>query len=294
MLVCFDIGGSAIKMALINEGNELLEKKSLEVKNDIDYLFGVMSEQVNHYKTLYPIEGIAISAPGAVDVESGIIYGTSAIPVIHGPNFKTELQARTGLAVAIENDANCAALAEMYYGAAKDNQDVCVFVIGTGVGGTIVKDKKVHHGNALHGGEFGYMLIPTKEGYGTLSHVGAVGALVRRGKEIFQDEAINGRKIFELASHDERAKTLVDEFYTYLAMGTINIQYIYNPEKILFGGAVSEREDFIERIKEKMQEIQDRNYGNAQIWTPMETCQFKNDANLLGAKVNFLQMKGEC
>src|SRR5699024_1216495 len=102
--------------------------------------------------------GIAISAPGAV-TDGGMINGGSAIPYIHGPNIKAMIETRTGLTVHIENDANCVALAEIWKGAAKTKKDVAVVVIGTGIGGALVKDGVIHKGGNLHGGEFGYMIL---------------------------------------------------------------------------------------------------------------------------------------
>lgn len=102
---------------------------------------------------------MAISAPGAVDSVVGTIGGSSELPYIHGPNFKVILNKMTNLPIEIENDANCAALGECWGGAAMDANDSAFVVCGTGIGGALIKDKKIHTGIHKHGGEFGYCFI---------------------------------------------------------------------------------------------------------------------------------------
>lgn len=87
----------------------------------------------------YKLIGAAFSLPGAVDDAAGIIGGTSALPYIHDFPIKRALGEKLFLPVAMENDANCAALGEAWLGVAKFCQDVVFLVIGTGVGGAVVK-----------------------------------------------------------------------------------------------------------------------------------------------------------
>lgn len=95
------------------------------------------------------IQGVAISSPGAVNKNTGVIEGASALPYIHGFNIQSELETLFALPVSIENDANCAALAEVAFGAAKGCTTALLLVLGTGVGGAVVIDGKVHHGEHL-------------------------------------------------------------------------------------------------------------------------------------------------
>ena len=242
------------------------------------------------------IAGVAISAPGGVDSDTGVIGGASALPCIHGPNFKKIFGEDLGINVELENDANCAALGEVWRGSAKDNRDVLFVVCGTGIGGAVIKDKKIHKGNNLHGGEFGYFILEAdKNGedsrFRTWSEVGATGALTRKVAKLkgLSDDEIDGRKIFELAeSGDEDCIKAIDEFYFNNAVGIFNLQYTYDPEKIVIGGAISSREDFIDRINEKLDTIMNK-IADAKVRPVIEKCKFENDANLLGALFNYLQ-----
>lgn len=202
--------------------------------------------------------GVALSMPGAINTETGVIGGGSAIPYIHGPNVKELLQEKTGLTVELENDANCAGLAEGWIGAAKDVSDYVCLVIGSGNGGALVLNKKIHHGKNLHGGEFGYMLMenyleqPPGENW---SSVASTGGLVRHvAKRKGMDEAsLDGKRVFEMADEgDYDVQDEIQKFIKRLAVGIFNIQYAIDPEKILIGGAISSREKLIDGLNEQL------------------------------------------
>ncbi|MCF0146867.1 MAG: ROK family protein [Clostridium sp.] len=295
--IVFDIGGSSVKYAIMTEEGEFIKKGSYKsIRKDFDGFKSSMISEIEKAKEEYNIAGVAISAPGGVDSDTGLIGGASALPCIHGPNFKKLFGADLGLTLEIENDANCAALGEVWRGSAKDNNDVLFVVCGTGIGGAVIKDKKIHKGNNLHGGEFGYFILEAdKNGedsnFKTWSQVGATGALARNVanlKGISEDE-IDGRKIFELAeSGDADCIKAIDDFYFNNAMGIFNLQYTYDPEKIVIGGAISSREDFIDRINEKLDIIMNK-ISDAKIRPVIEKCKFENDANLMGALFHYLQ-----
>ena len=137
----FDIGGSSAKWSIINEEGMIIKSDKIKIPHTADEFFNNLSTVTNNLKSEYDLKGIAISAPGAVDSDTGMIGGASAIPYIHGPNFKEILKNSTGLNVEIENDANCAALGECWLGAGKDNKALALVVCGAGLGGAIVKDQ---------------------------------------------------------------------------------------------------------------------------------------------------------
>lgn len=290
----FDIGGSSVKHALLNEQGEIQEKGKFPVAVDWDGFLIDIVQKIKGYMSDNEISGVAISAPGAVDSSAGIIGGSSAIPYIHGPNFKKCIYEQTGILVEIENDANCAALAEVWRGAAKALNNVAFFVCGSGVGGCIVKDRRVHHGANLHGGEFGYIVLDNIDGLPkTLSDLGSTGCLVRNialRKEM-DEKLLDGIKVFELAAQgDAVCIEEINKFYYYLALGMYNIQYTYDPELIVLGGAISERADIIECLNEKMCEIL-QTITDAKIKPRISKCEFLNDANLIGALYHYLAFK---
>ncbi|MBY0099180.1 ROK family protein [Mesobacillus maritimus] len=290
-----DVGGSSIKFALMSEAGEFIERSMVPTPREgIQVFIDTIETIVKNFQNMHPLKGIALSMPGAVDVESGVIYGASAIPYIHGPNIKQLLQERTGLPVELENDANCAGLAEGWIGAAKHVQDYICIVIGTGVGGALVLDKKVRHGKNLHGGEFGFMIMEDylEQPFGvSLSSLGATGGLVKlvAKRKGMDPSLLNGKIIFEMAdSGDEDVQDEIRKFIKRLAVGILNLQYSIDPEKILIGGAISQRQDLIDGINEALAQMKNNVYN---LTIKVERCQFGNDSNLIGALYHFLQRK---
>ncbi|MGL5822072.1 MAG: ROK family protein [Sarcina sp.] len=290
MIACLDIGGTFIKVALSDRKGTLIEKGNVAVADTFELLIGNIVTWINSMKEKYEIEGVAISSPGAVDSITGIVGGASAVPCIHGPNWKEEIKVRLGLPSAIENDANCAALAEVFSGSAKDVDEMMFVVCGTGIGGAIVKNGKIHHGKHLHGGEFGYMLMEEHDGrFYNFSECASTMSFVRKVRAHYEDDSWDGVKVFEEAGKgNEVCIKAIDTFYKNLAIGIFNLQYVYDPEMILLGGAISDREDFVEKINEKLDEIL-KIVEIAKVKPNVVTCTHKKDANLIGALANFLK-----
>ncbi|SQB90630.1 transcriptional regulator/sugar kinase [Clostridium paraputrificum] len=292
--IVFDIGGSSVKWSIMSKMGDILTKDKIKVVDSVDQFFEELSKIVNINKDNFNLKGIAISSPGAVDSITGIVGGASTIPYIHGPNFKEILKEKTGLDVAIENDANCAALGECWLGAAKEENDCAFVVCGSGIGGAIVKDKKVHTGIHKHGGEFGYCIVDYdkdgEEKYLTWSRVGSTSALARAisQRKGLEEKDIDGLKAFQLYDEgDIIAVEEVNKYFRYMAIGIYNIQYTYDPEVIVLGGAISEREGYIESINEKLDEIMCNN-TDGKIKPIVKKCIHGNDANMIGALYNLL------
>jgi predicted NBD/HSP70 family sugar kinase len=291
-----DLGGSAIKFALMKEDGNFVEKGSVKTPQEgIQSFINEVIKIVNHYENKVEIEGIALSMPGAVDVETGIIGGASAIPYIHGPNIKELLFESTGYRIELENDANCAGLAEAWIGAAKDVNDFICIVIGSGIGGVIVLDKKVRRGKNHHAGEFGCILVKDylEETLGkNWEDVASTTSLVRAvaKRKGLDWKALNGKKVFELLENgDEEVKVEVEKFIKYLAVGIFNLAYIIDPEKILIGGAISQRQELIQRINDVLATMR----GDfASLDLSVESCAYENDSNLIGALFHYMQQTG--
>ena len=289
MIACIDIGGTAIKVGVLDLQGKIVEKTSLEVNHDFNGLINSLVSFVEEAKQQYKVTGVSISSPGAVDSKTGMVNGSSAIPCIHGYNWKKIMGEATNLPISIENDANCAALAEVFNGSGQSFSDVLFLVCGTGLGGAIIHDGKIHHGKNLHGGEFGYMLMEERDGeFYNFSNVASTMSFVRKARAHFQDDSYDGIKVFEEATKgNEFCQNILDRFYLNLAKGIFNMQYFYDPEIILIGGAISQREDFIEKINEKIDYLLEK-IEIAKVKPVLGACTHKGDANLIGALANFI------
>ncbi|EKN69078.1 ROK family protein [Neobacillus bataviensis LMG 21833] len=292
-----DVGGSSIKYALMDESGAFIEKSSVPTpKMSLNMFIDTVDSIVKNFQKHHVLKGLAVSMPGAVNVETGMIEGVTALPYIHGPNMKELLRERTQLPVELENDANCAGLAEGWIGAAKDVNDFLCIVIGTGIGGAVVLDKKVRHGKNGFAGEFGYMLMedyPRRQSGETWSSLAAVGGLINqvaKRKDVDPDE-LTGKKIFALAENgDPDVRDEIEKFLHRLAVGIYNLQFIIDPEKILIGGAISHREGFVEQLNETLLQMK---YDQEGLTIQVERCKFGNDSNLIGALYHFLQRQKE-
>lgn len=286
-ILAFDIGGSSVKHGVWNE-EKLTEKDKFKTPATWEEMKNKLKTVKEKTEQRYDLEGVAFSAPGAVNQKAKQIEGISAVKYLHFFPIYQELEELFGLPVTFENDANSAALAEVWKGAARENDTVLFVVIGTGIGGAVIVNKKVHHGPHLFGGEFGYMLL---EGDKTFSDLGTAVRMARRyadRKGLSYDE-IEGKQVFELAQQgDPIAVEEVNKFYFYLAKGLYNLAYAFDPEKIIIGGGVSSMDGLIERLNIEFDDLLKRiNYNT--FLPELELCTFRNDANLIGAVYNFKQ-----
>lgn len=281
----FDFGGTSIKYGVLSENGDILEHSSFNTPNSLDALYSEIFKIKNSYD--YKFSGVALSCPGAVNTDTGFVAGVSALPYIHGPNIKKELEELLELEVHLENDANCAALAEVWLGEAQFNDDVVFIVLGTGVGGAIVKNKQIHKGKNLQAGEFGIMYFESEKGVpGTWGSV-SIGHLTSRvSKKLNRD--INGVELFNLVNKNEIISNEVKNWYSDLAKGILSIQYVYDPEKIIIGGGVSADQNIINNIQASVTNLVDK-IDSATIYPEIKSCKFNNNSNLIGALYNFLQ-----
>ena len=282
-ILSFDIGGSSVKYAVIEKTGKILAKGKKTTPQEKEEFFRLIENVAASYRRAYTIEGAGCSFPGAVDDVSGVIGGSSALPYIHDFPIRQELERRLSLSAALENDANCAALGESWLGVGKEHEDLVFLVIGTGIGGAVVKGKRIHHGKHLHGGEFGYMVSDAS--HRILSETGSTRVLAERVADAkgLPREEMDGRKAFALAdAGDADALQAVSAMYEALAMAIYNLQYAIDPEIFVLGGAVSERPGFAEEIGKRVDVIL-KDVGVARIRPIIRPAQFGNDANLLGA-----------
>ncbi len=282
-ILVFDMGGSAVnygvwaKGSLVRKGKFNTPNTWEEMKAQLQQVRASVDEE---------IEGVGISAPGAVNAQERRIDGISAIPYIHGFDIYSELEAAFGVPVTIENDANCAGMAEFYQGAGKEYQQAAFVVIGTGVGGTLFQNGELVRGAHLYGGEFGLMILDQGK---TFSQLGtAVQMAWRYCDRIGVDRTtITGEEVFQRAEDgDAIAIEEVNKFYNYLAQGLFSIQFAFDPEVIIIGGGVSAKKGLLEEVDQRLKKMLADQALND--FDPLiKLCDYRNDANLVGAAANF-------
>ncbi|MFA0442779.1 transcriptional regulator [Vibrio sp. 10N.286.49.C2] len=291
-----DFGGSAVKGAVMTRHAEIVERFTLTSHaKTYEAWLDAFTPVFEQYRIKYNILGIAVSTCGAVDVDTGIIHGGSALPYIHGFDVKSLYEDRFGLPTELENDACCAALAESWLGAGSDSNHFALVVIGTGVGGAIVTHQQIMKGHHLHGGEFGFSIMEYRDGKPiTLGYLASTLALVELAASALSVsvETLNGLKVFEMyeQQHPEIVQ-VVDQWIGYLATGLYNIQYSIDPEVIIIGGAISRRHDLLALINHKLDCIL-ADIQIAKVRPVLKVTKFGNDANLIGALKHYMNKQG--
>ncbi|MFD1465801.1 ROK family protein [Lapidilactobacillus mulanensis] len=290
-VIIFDFGGTSVKYGtwsqgqLGNHGSFVTPTTWKEMKASLSAAFTELKTKVTN------VQGVALSLPGVVDNEKGEIRGDSAIRYIHRFPIKAEFtELFDNLPVAMENDANCAALAELWQGSATDVDDALVIALGTGVGGSVIVNRQLVRGKNLVGGEFGFMQMTPE---GTWSTMGTVVRTVERYNEHSRQEPITGKELFDRAeAGDELAQSEVDKFYHYNAIGIYNLISSFNPDRVILAGGVSARQELPVVLTKRVTNLL-KWAGLSEPVVDIQVSRFSNDANLIGAVKNFMDWHPE-
>ncbi|WP_394405389.1 ROK family protein [Streptococcus sp. 20-1249] len=272
-IACFDIGGTGVKFAAIKE-KQILNKQTCPTPEKLEELVAWIEEQV---VSTSEVTAIAISLPGSVNPETGIVEGISAVPYIHGPSW-FDLLAHLQYPIFMENDANCVGLSQL--AAQEELENFACVVIGTGIGGAVVLDKKLMRGWKGYAGEFGYMLSNPLTNWSQEASTGNMVARVRRGKA---SQDWDGLAVYAAAEKgDAVCQAALQNMYDKLALGLINIFYCLGTKDIFLGGSISQNEEFIAGVRKALVAIQAVNPDIPHI-PSIKPCHFHGEANLMGA-----------
>lgn len=288
----FDVGGSAIKYALIQEDLTMIDKSSVPTPMDtLEHFIETIGEIYDRYAS--QISGIAMSMPGIIDPQKGYSYTGGALRYIDKLETVKVLQKRCPINMTIGNDAKCAANAEIGFGSLKDIQDGAVVILGTGIGGCLIKNHQVHIGRHFSAGEFSFIktncLDPISWNYAWSERNGITGLLKRVQKELETDKQMSGKEIFELANQgDEKVISAIDQFSLEVATQIFNVHIIFDCEKVAIGGGISAQPLLIKLIQKNLDNIYD-GLGFDVYKPEIVPCHFRNDANLIGALYQHLE-----
>lgn len=288
----FDWGGTYLKYALMDEKTSILEKGKVPSpkKTDTKEIFMNLIDEI---VSMFPqAEGIAISSPGILNSETGVIDVVAVFPYLSGCNIKEEFQNRYHLPVSLENDGKCAALAELWKGSLSGCRDGAVMIIGTGLGGGIILDGKLRRGKNFSAGEFSEMCMDIyhperKESY--CSALGVSGLTSRTALALGEDPAeMDGVKAFEyINAGNEAALQALKEYTDLFALQICSLNILLDLEKVCIGGGISQQPELIRSLRASMDNLKnvqlDMINGLDLPLCEVDVCRFHNDANLIGA-----------
>ena len=290
--VSIDIGGTAIKYGIIYEDAEIICKRSMKTEAwkggpaILQKVTGIVEEMKQEAQE--EISGICISTAGMVDTKEGsIFYSAPLIPNYAGTQFKKTLEEMFQVPCEVENDVNCAGLAEYRSGAAKGSHVALILTIGTGIGGSIIMDGEVYHGFSNSACEVGYMHMNDSD----FQTLGAASILTNKVSEWKgeTEKKWDGYHIFEEAKKGDKLCLLaIDEMVDILGEGIANICYVINPEVVVLGGGIMAQEQF---LKERV-ECAVKRYlvSSIEEHTKIVFAKHQNDAGMLGAFYHFCSL----
>ncbi|WHH56911.1 ROK family protein [Petroclostridium sp. X23] len=308
MYIGIDLGGTNIAVGVVDKKGNILHKDSVstrasrhysEIMRDMAELsLKIVADAKVHIED---IESVGIGSPGTPDNDRGLLVYSNNINFYNAP-IRQEMQRYINLPVYIDNDANCAALAEAIAGGAKDVNDSITITLGTGIGSGIIINKKIYTGFNFAGGELGHTVIQINGEPCTCGRKGcwesyaSATALIRQTKEAAKEnpesllykmingdmDKVRGKTAFDAAkAGDPIGQKVVDNYISYLAIGITNVINIFQPEVLLIGGGICKEGDYLlNPLREQVaQEVYSRDIAQTQI----KTAQLGNDAGIIGA-----------
>ncbi|HEM5310725.1 TPA: ROK family protein [Streptococcus suis] len=290
--LAIDIGGTQIKYGRLDEAGHVLEsyKMDTEAHKGGTHILATVKKLVADFHAQAPLSGVAISSAGMVDPDKGeIFYSGPQIPNYAGTQFKSEIETTFGLPCEIENDVNCAGLAEGISGAGQDCQISLCLTIGTGIGGCLLVDGQIFHGFSNSACEVGYLHLSD----GAFQDLASTTALVQEVARLHNQEPAdwNGYKIFQDAkAGDVHCIAAIDRMVNYLGQGIANICYVANPEVVILGGGIMAQKEY---LYEKIQAALKANLVSSLAdKTKLAFAEHENAAGMLGAFYHFQQKQG--
>ncbi len=229
-IVGIDVGGTGLRAAKVKDdklGKVITSGVSANEAADVvlNQLFALTDQLMQDGD----VDAIGIGVPGIIDPKEGIVYNVRNIPSWKEVHLKNYMEARYHLPVLVNNNANCFALGEKYFGKGKDIESFIALLLGSGFGAGILIDGKLHSGRNCGAGEFGMMSYKDQnyEYY-------ASGQFFRNCHNT------SGYTIYDLAqTGDEKALKIFRELGTHIGRAIQTILYSYDVERIIMGGSVS-------------------------------------------------------
>jgi glucokinase len=288
-----DIGGSSVKLGAVDEAGTVLAKRRIPIVREIafaDFVSTVAAAVEELKPRLPPLSAIGIGVPGTPDPVTGALLGRCpAVPSLVEASLIGPFSERFGLPTIVRNDAVCATHAEMRHGAGRDLNRFVLFTLGTGIGGSVVIDRKVIDGPNGLPPQLGCMSMdPSRSDIadpvpGMLENLASARALVKRYGQLHPgNPAANAEIVVERArSGEAEALQAIDEVARWLAQAIGIMSNMLNLEAAIIGGGLSAAGGFLtDRIARHVRDFVLLKPGRP---PAIVVAQRGNDAGLIGA-----------
>ncbi|MBW4022886.1 MAG: ROK family protein [Proteobacteria bacterium] len=244
-----DLGGTELRAAVVGADGGVLAhaRTATAALEGPEAVIAQMADLVGRIAPGHAVIGVGIGSPGPLDAAAGVVVQASTLHGWDDVPLAALAEARLGLPVRIDNDANVAALAEWRFGAGRGLRHMVYVTVSTGIGGGVIIDGKLLHGRGSLAAEIGHMAItdtPIRCSCGALGcweALAAGPALGQRATETGCWGPVTARDVSRLAeAGDATAARLLAEEARWLGIGFANLLHLYAPEMIVVGGGVSE------------------------------------------------------
>ncbi len=312
LVVAVDLGGTHLRGGAVDERGRIYSRFKLATPRDPDpeSLVRALANAVNECRRLVSLEGkevsaIAVAVPG--NVRDGSVGSAPNIPALNGLRLRDVLGAQLKLPVTLENDANAAAVGEMWMGAGRNARTIVCVTLGTGVGGGIILDGKLWRGHDGSAAEIGHISVNPLGGvpcacgsHDCLEVYASATAVVRLAREglsnypdseLTREPELTAEKIFRAGLNgDVLARETFRVMGVYLGAGLASLINIINPEVIIIGGGAA---DGWELFSESMNaEVRGRSFPLPAAQVKIVRAECGDDAGLLGAA--YLALSQDC
>ncbi|QHQ60718.1 ROK family glucokinase [Anaerocolumna sedimenticola] len=277
--LCFgiDIGGTSVKLGLFTENGNLLDKWEIPTRREDsgshileDVAATVKKKIADDNLVRENIIGIGIGVPGPVTEDGTVINCVNLGWGIF--NVSEETEKLTGFKTRVGNDANVAALGEMWQGGGRGYKNLIMVTLGTGVGGGVILNGEILTGSNGAAGEIGHITVnPSEEDKcncgrpGCLEQFASATGIVKEAKRLLDKskepsklreiQHLSAKAIFDCAKEgDALANELVEELCRYLALALSHIAHVVDPEAFVIGGGVSKAGTMLTDLTKKFYE----------------------------------------
>ncbi len=238
-----DLGGTKTEAILLDENLNVLERKRVSTpKNNYQEIINTILSLVSDISVNNSDFSLGICTPGAISKQTGLIKNSNTQCLI-GKSLKEDLENKLGKKISMENDANCFTMAETKMGAANGFGVVFGVIMGTGVGGGIVIDGKLHTGRTNIGGEWGHHTIHRNGNSCYCGKTGCVETYISGPSLEKQWKQLTGKSqsLPDILSNidNEIGQKWKNEFLENFGYGLANVIDILDPDVIVLGGGLS-------------------------------------------------------
>ncbi|MEW5768461.1 MAG: ROK family protein [bacterium] len=278
-----DIGGTKIYAGLVCEGRIIKSKKE-KTPNSRQKVITLLGDLIEQLAEGEGAAGVGIGCAGFIDVEKGEVISSPNLPGWENVPLKRIIEERTSLPVFIDNDVNCAALAEFKLGAGQGKKNLVGIFVGTGIGGGIILNGQLIHGAAYSGAELGHITLKPNGPKCNCGRLGCLEAFAGGSSIInFTHRKVSAvHEITKAANEGKKWAILaIERAGKYLSLGIANLITILSPELVVLGGGVIKAAPrIVEIVKEQVPLM---TLPMAMKGVEIKVTKLQDEAGLLGA-----------